>query len=426
MSEQAHSVAIAIEEDILLGDSSLLEEAERGAMPSGEGVLLGDSSQSQLQEISVNHESMLEEADIVAISIGEEVLHGDSSLPKEADSRAISIGEEVLHGDSSLPKEADSSAIPSGEGILLGDSLQSQQQEINVNHENTAEEADTVATPLGLRRRLGGSSLLEEADIVEISIGENVLLGDSTLPGEAEGVPISSGEGVLPRDSSQTQQQEITIDHGPHMSIDELLKVIKGANGMPVLFVPSSDGRLAAVAVDGLQSLVPANRENNGSGENRNQDFRAWLLLLASLVATVTFTAGLTPPGGFWAADDKANRYVAGTSVMRDKFRTRYYIFHFSNTTAFFASLMVIGMLAKNKEVTMNKNSVFRILVSLCFICSGGSYIAGTSASLPQSVFSTIVCSCHCLLLAWKAGLLLPTIGGKEEQSSLEASYIQT
>ncbi|KAF7081437.1 hypothetical protein CFC21_085377 [Triticum aestivum] len=348
MSEQAHSVAIAIEEDMLLGDSSLLEEAERGAMPSGEGVLLGDSSQSQLQEISVNHESMLEEADIVAISIGEEVLHGDSSLPKEADSRAISIGEEVLHGDSSLPKEADSRAIPSGEGILLGDSLQSQQQEINANHENTAEEADTVATPLGLRRRLGGSSLLEEADRVAISIGEKVLLGDSSLPEEANRMAIPSGEGLQLVHSPQPQQQEITIDHSPHMSIDELLKVIKGANGMPVLFVPSSNGRLAAVAVDGLQSLVPANRSNEESAEKKHEAFCSWLMLLMSLVATVTFTAGLTPPGGFWAADDKSNGHVAGMSVMRSKSYRRYLNFYYSNTTAFFTSLMIIGMLARN------------------------------------------------------------------------------
>jgi hypothetical protein len=45
--------------------------------------------------------------------------------------------------------------------------------------------------------------------------------------------------------------------------MDELLNAIKGANGMAVLFVPSTDGRLAAVAVYGLQNLVvQTNRDN--------------------------------------------------------------------------------------------------------------------------------------------------------------------
>ncbi|KAM0855260.1 hypothetical protein ACQ4PT_049893 [Festuca glaucescens] len=161
-------------------------------------------------------------------------------------------------------------------------------------------------------------------------------------------VAISSPDDIL-GDSPQRLQQEISIEHCPHMSIDEILKVIKGANGMPVLFVPSSDGRLAAVAVDGLQNLVlQTNGHDNGSADKKQQNFRAWLMFLTSLVATVTYTAGLTPPGGFWAADDKANGYVAGTSVMSSKFHTRYLIFYYRNATAFISSLLVIGMLAKS------------------------------------------------------------------------------
>uniref|UniRef100_A0A8I6YGV6 PGG domain-containing protein n=1 Tax=Hordeum vulgare subsp. vulgare TaxID=112509 RepID=A0A8I6YGV6_HORVV len=204
---------------------------------------------------------------------------------------------------------------------------------------------------------------------------------------KANRVAISSG------DSSQSQPQEIiTVNNRPHMSVDELLKAIKGANGKPVLFVPSSDGRLAAVAVDGLhQNLVPA----NSFSEKRNQqDFRAWLLLLTSLVATVTFTAGLAPPGGFWDADDRANRHIAGTSIMRDKFPRRYLVFYYSNTTAFFASLMIIGMLAKNvysKETVVLKNRIFVALVGLCFVSLGTSYITGTWVSPKGGVYNIVM-----------------------------------
>lgn len=230
----------------------------------------------------------------------------------------------------------------------------------------------------------------KEADSVAILLGEDVLLGDSSLPEEAERMAVSSGEGVVLGDSSQSQQQDITVDnHRPHMSIDELLKVIKGANGMPVLFVPSSDGRLAAVAVNGLHNLVPANHEDNRSDEKNQQAFRSWLLLLASLVATVTFTAGLTPPGGFWG-DDKAS-HLAGTSILRDRFPNRYWVFNYSNTTAFFASFMVIGMLAKNKKITVTNSTVFRVLVGLCFFSLGACFVAGASTDVKTTAYSTFV-----------------------------------
>jgi hypothetical protein len=98
---------------------------------------------------------------------------------------------------------------------------------------------------------------------------------------------------------SVPQQQGITADnHHPNISVDELLEVIRGANVMPVLLITSSDGRLSAVAVTGLQNVVLSNHEVHGSTEKKHQDFRAWLLLIMSLAATVTFTAGLNPPGG--------------------------------------------------------------------------------------------------------------------------------
>uniref|UniRef100_A0A8R7UYE7 PGG domain-containing protein n=1 Tax=Triticum urartu TaxID=4572 RepID=A0A8R7UYE7_TRIUA len=104
-------------------------------------------------------------------------------------------------------------------------------------------------------------------------------------------------------------------------------------------------------------------------------------MLLMSLVATVTFTAGLTPPGGFWAADDKSNGYVAGMSVMRSKSYRRYLNFYYSNTTAFFTSLMIIGMLARNinnLQPTYLKSNIFKGVVVTRFMSLGCSYISGT------------------------------------------------
>lgn len=104
---------------------------------------------------------------------------------------------------------------------------------------------------------------------------------------------------------------------------------------MPVLFVISSNARLATVAADGLKNLMPPNHNQ------KQQALRSWLLLVTSLVATVTFTAGLSTPRGFWAPDAEDKGYMAGTSVICRLFQT-------SITLAFFFSLMIIVVLAKS------------------------------------------------------------------------------
>jgi hypothetical protein len=55
------------------------------------------------------------------------------------------------------------------------------------------------------------------------------------------------------------------------------------------------------------------------SESDKLDELRGWMMVLATLTASVTWSAGLNPPGGFWQADDAANGYVAGGSVFRDK-----------------------------------------------------------------------------------------------------------
>ena len=52
------------------------------------------------------------------------------------------------------------------------------------------------------------------------------------------------------------------------------------------------------------------------------KEMRGWLMVLAVLAASVTYQAGLNPPGGFWQQDD-AQGNVAGTPVLQSKFPKR-------------------------------------------------------------------------------------------------------
>ncbi|VAI51603.1 unnamed protein product [Triticum turgidum subsp. durum] len=149
------------------------------------------------------------------------------------------------------------------------------------------------------------------------------------------------------------------------------------------------------------------------STQKEQKDFHNWLLLLSSLAATITFAAGLSPPGGFWSEDDMANTYIAGTSVMRDKFPTRYLLFHCSNTIAFFASLAVIGLLAKNIKI---KNRFFLTFVAISFLSLCGSYITGTWVDLTLgiytiSVFVAVICY---MSIIWVIARVCDTYTGKK------------
>ena len=52
------------------------------------------------------------------------------------------------------------------------------------------------------------------------------------------------------------------------------------------------------------------------------KEMRGWLMVLAVLAASVTYQAGLNPPGGFWQQDDPQGN-VAGTPVLQSKFPKR-------------------------------------------------------------------------------------------------------
>ncbi|KAJ6722810.1 hypothetical protein OIU74_007401 [Salix koriyanagi] len=98
------------------------------------------------------------------------------------------------------------------------------------------------------------------------------------------------------------------------------------------------------------QAPKPKNAERSISWFKRFQydkerdspsDARNVLLVIATLIAAVTFQAGVNPPGGVW--QDNKN-HAAGSAIYSSQTRP-YYVFLISNTLAFSASLLVITSL---------------------------------------------------------------------------------
>ncbi len=86
---------------------------------------------------------------------------------------------------------------------------------------------------------------------------------------------------------------------------------------------------------------------------------RSALMVVASLIATVAFQAGITPPGGVWQDDltvdgngnPVKNPHTAGTSVMAYTDHIEYGQFLIFNTIAFLASLSIILLLVSGLPI---------------------------------------------------------------------------
>ncbi|KAL6658570.1 hypothetical protein ACP70R_004156 [Stipagrostis hirtigluma subsp. patula] len=72
------------------------------------------------------------------------------------------------------------------------------------------------------------------------------------------------------------------------------------------------------------------------------KELRGWLSAIAALVASVTYQAGLNPPGGFWSDNDIAKGKIAGAPILLHESPARYYAFAVGHATAFASSLYVL------------------------------------------------------------------------------------
>lgn len=94
--------------------------------------------------------------------------------------------------------------------------------------------------------------------------------------------------------------------------------------------------------------------------KNKTEDWltrkRDALMVVASLIATMAFQAGVNPPGGVWQDDfpgpgdvsqenSTAEAHQAGTAIIAYKYRSRYANYLAFNTAGFIASLSIILLL---------------------------------------------------------------------------------
>ncbi|KAK1628897.1 hypothetical protein QYE76_003212 [Lolium multiflorum] len=121
---------------------------------------------------------------------------------------------------------------------------------------------------------------------------------------------------------------------------------------------------------------------------------RMYLLLLGILAASVTYQAGLNPPGGFWHgnAADGHHHYLAGDPILYITYPWRYLAFFYCNATAFFASLVILILLLSNIFSTQGiKYFMLRIAMILDLFGLIGAYAAGSCRQVSKSVYVSLI-----------------------------------
>jgi hypothetical protein len=109
---------------------------------------------------------------------------------------------------------------------------------------------------------------------------------------------------------------------------------------------------------------------------------RKYLLILATVVATVTYTVGFDPPGGVWPDTNDAVGYLAGDPIIRATNYRRYLVFFYCNCIAFASSIVVIvlflllAVLREQKKVWIRIKPL-RVFMVLDLLSLVGAYVAG-------------------------------------------------
>ncbi|CAO2149866.1 unnamed protein product [Urochloa humidicola] len=131
--------------------------------------------------------------------------------------------------------------------------------------------------------------------------------------------------------------------------------------------------------------------DHNGNGHHPDQldQYREVLLLLAILAATLTYQAGLTPPGGFWEEDNAKGGHQAGFPVLQDKYPRRYKSFFYCNAASFMASVALI-LLLLNPNLYRPGIRCYALYVCMVAGMFGlmAAYAAGSSLHLRTSIIS--------------------------------------
>jgi hypothetical protein len=136
------------------------------------------------------------------------------------------------------------------------------------------------------------------------------------------------------------------------------------------------------MSCDTLPSTINSGETNTGVYKNWEKT-REDLQLLAILVATIAYTAGVDPPGGVWA--ESGHGHKVGDPILLTTHPVRYKVFFYCNSAALVASLVIMVMLQSDRLVRKHALEAVMILDLFALI---GAFAAGGARDTTTSVYT--------------------------------------
>uniref|UniRef100_A0A453PXK8 PGG domain-containing protein n=1 Tax=Aegilops tauschii subsp. strangulata TaxID=200361 RepID=A0A453PXK8_AEGTS len=131
---------------------------------------------------------------------------------------------------------------------------------------------------------------------------------------------------------------------------------------------------------------------------------RKRLLLFTILAATITYQAGLTPPGGFLLQDDTLGHH-AGDPILLHNYPVRYHAFFYCNSVSFMLSIALIILLVNpNLYRPAIRSNALSVCTAVGLFCLMGAYAAGSTQHRKTSIYIFVLVA---VVLLVAAGLLL-------------------